>query len=147
MEANRTKNGDRALLVYLFDAQEVEETELETAVESTLVANKVEEVEKGATIRDELETAKTVEAFLTAKNWKRSVRVGAVKGTILASIYFAQQPPIDGEEEEAEPLNLAGVVCVELAERFPGLLVGASALVIKPAQRVFDFTLEKSAIV
>ena len=81
-------------------------------------------------------------------------------------MYFAEQPkpePLpaveleeeeDGEEDpepepepEPEPLNLPGVVCEELAERFPGLRVGASSFVIKPDQRVFDFLVEESAIV
>ena len=164
MEVRRTKNGDRALLVYLLDAQDVDESALESAIESTLEANEVGEVEKSATILDALETAKTVETVLTAENWRRSVRVGAVEGTILASLYFAEQPkpeplPVveieegdEGEEEpepepEPEPLNLPGVVCEELAERFPGLRVGASSFVIKQDQRVFDFLVEESAIV
>ena len=166
MEVKRTKNGDRALLVYLLDAQDVDESALESVIEFALEENEVVEVEKGATILDELETAKTVETVLTAEDWRRSVRVGAVEGTILASLYFAQQPkpePLpaveieeegeEGEEEESEPepepepLNLPGVVCKELAERFPGLRVGASSFVIKPDQRVFDFLIEESAIV
>ena len=162
MEVKRTKNGDRALLVYLLDAQGVDESALESAIESVLAENEVGEVEKGATILDELETAKTVETVLTAENWRRSVRVGAVEGTIIASLYFAEQPkplPVveleeeeeeEGEEEpelEPEPLNLPGVVCEELAERFPGLLVGASSFVIKQDQRAFDFIVEESAIV
>ena len=166
MEVKRTKNGDRALLVYLLDAQSVDESALESAIEFALAENEVGEVEKGAIILDELETAKTVETVLTAENWRRSVRVGAVEGTILASLYFAEQPkpeplPIveieeegeEGEEEESEsepepePLNLPGVVCEELAERFPGLRVGASSFVIKSDQHVFDFLVEESAIV
>lgn len=167
MEVKRTKNGDRALLVYLLDAQNVDESALESAIEFALAENEVGEVEKGATILDDLETAKTVEPVLTAENWKRSVRVGAVEGTILASLYFAEQPkpeplPVveveeeEGEEEpepeqepepEPEPLNLPGVVCEELADRFPGLQVGASSFVIKSDQRVFDFLVEESAIV
>ena len=158
MEVNRTKNGDRALLVYLLDAQDVDESALESAIEWTLAENWVGEVEKGATILDELETAKTVETVLTAENWRRSVRVGAVEGAILASLYFAEQPkplPVveleeeeeEEGEEEPEPLNLPGVVCEELAERFPGLLVGASSFVIKQDQRAFDFIVEESAIV
>lgn len=164
MEVKRTKNGDRALLVYLLDAQDVDESALESAIEFALAENEVEEVEKSATILDELETAKTVETVLTAENWRRSVRVGAVEGTILASLYFAEQPkpeplPVveleegeEGEEEpepepEPEPLNLPGVVCEELAKRFPGLRVGASSFVIKSDQRVFDFLVEESAIV
>ena len=164
MEVKRTKNGDRALLVYLLDAQGVDESALESAIEFALEENEVGEVEKGATILDELETAKTVEAVLTAESWRRSVRVGAVEGAILVSLYFAEQPkpeplPIveieeeeEGEEEpepepEPEPLNLPGVVCEELAERFPGLRVGASSFVIKSDQRVFDFLVEESAIV
>ena len=158
MEVKRTKNGDRALLVYLLDAQGVDESALESAIESVLAENEVGEVEKGATILDELETAKTVETVLTAENWRRSVRVGAVEGTIIASLYFAEQPkplPVveleeeeeEEGEEEPEPLNLPGVVCEELAERFPGLLVGASSFVIKQDQRAFDFIVEESAIV
>ena len=167
MEVKRTKNGDRALLVYLLDAQDVDESALESAIEFALAENEVGEVEKGATILDELETAKTVETVLTAENWRRSVRVGAVEGAILASLYFAEQPkpeplPVvelveEGEEDEEdsepepepepEPLNLPGVVCEELAERFPDLRVGASSFVIKPDQRVFDFLVEESAIV
>ena len=162
MEVKRTKNGDRALLVYLLDAQGVDESALESAIESALEENEVGEVEKGATILDDLETAKTVETVLTAGNWRRSVRVGAVEGAIIASLYFAEQPkpeplPVveleegeEGEEEpepEPEPLNLPGVVCEELAERFPGLRVGASSFVIKSDQHVFDFLVEESAIV
>ena len=164
MEVTRTKNGDRALLVYLLNAQGVDESALESAIEFALAENEVGEVEKGATILDDLKTAKTVETVLTSENWRRSVRVGAVEGTILASLYFAQQPkpeplPVveleegeEGEEEpepepEPEPFNLPGVVCEELAERFPGLLVGASSFVIKSDQRVFDFLVEESAIV
>ena len=162
MEVKRTKNGDRALLVYLLDAQGVDESALESAIESVLAENEVGEVEKGATILDELDMAKTVETVLTAENWRRSVRVGAVEGTIIASLYFAEQPkplPVveleeeeeeEGEEEpelEPELLNLPGVVCEELAERFPGLLVGASSFVIKQDQRAFDFIVEESAIV
>ena len=162
MEVRKTKNGDRALLVYLLDAQGVDESALESAIESVLAENEVGEVEKGATILDELDMAKTVETVLTAENWRRSVRVGAVEGTIIASLYFAEQPkplPVveleeeeeeEGEEEpelEPELLNLPGVVCEELAERFPGLLVGASSFVIKQDQRAFDFIVEESAIV
>lgn len=149
MEAKRTKNGDRALLVYLFDAQDVDEYALETAIESALAANEVGEVEKGATVRVELETAKTVESILTAENWRRSVRVGAVEGTLFASLYFAKQPQTDGDgdEEEPEPLNLSGVVCDALAERFPGLRVGSSAFVVRQDQRVFDLSHEESVIV
>ena len=164
MEVKRTKNGDRALLVYLVDAQGVDESALESAIEFALEENEVGEVEKGATILDELKTTKTVETVLSAENWRRSVRVGAVEGAILASLYFAEQPKPEllpaveveeeGEEEEdlepepePEPLNLPGVVCEELAERFPGLRVGASSFVIKPDQRVFDFIVEESAIV
>ena len=66
MEVKRTKNGDRALLVYLLDAQGVDESALESAIEFTLAENEIGEVEKGATILDELETAKTVETVLTA---------------------------------------------------------------------------------
>ena len=162
MEVKRTKNGDRALLVYLFDAQSVDESELETAIESTLEANEVGEVEKGATVRDELADAQKVEIVLAEEGVQRSICVGAVEGTILASLYFAQQPPLvelveeEGDEEEEqkpepepepEPLNLSGVVCAALAERFPGLLVGASSFVIKPSQRDFDFLVEESALV
>lgn len=149
MEARRTKNGDRALLVYLFDAQGVDESELEKSIESTLEANEVGEVEKGATIRDELADAQKVEILLAEEGLQRSIRVGSVKGTIIASLYFAQQPPlveVVGEEEkehDPEPLNLPGVVCAALAERFPGLTVGASAFVLKPDQRVFDFVVSE----
>ena len=143
MEVRRTKNGDRALLVYLIDAQGVDEAALETAIEWTLEENWVREGEKGATIRDELADAQTVEIILAEEGLQRSIRVGAVEGTLLASLYFAQQPPIvevvGEEEEETEPLNLPGVVCETLAERFPGLTVGASAFVLKSDQRVFDF--------
>lgn len=144
MEVRRTKNGDRALLVYLLDAQGVDETELETAIEWALSENYVGEVEKGATILDELANVQKVELILAEEGLQRSVRVGAVEGTILASLYFAQQPPIveiveEDEEEEPEPMNLPDVVCDDLARRFPGLLVGASSFVIKQDQRVFDF--------
>ena len=149
MEARRTKNGDRALLVYLLDAQGVDESALESAIETVLEENEVGEVEKGATIRDELTDAQRVEIILAEEGLQRSIRVGAVEGTLLASLYFAQQPPIvevvgeeeeeEEEGEEPEPLNLPGVVCATLAERFPGLTVGASAFVLKPDQRVFDF--------
>lgn len=162
MEVTRTKNGDRALLVYLLDAQGVDESALESAIEFALAEREVGEVEKGATILDDLETVETVETVLAAEDWRRSVRVGAVEGTILASLYFAEQPKpeplpaVEVEEEEddeedpepePEPLNLPGVVCEELAERFPGLRVGASSFVIKSDQRVFDFIVEESAIV
>ena len=52
MEVTRTKNGDRALLVYLLDAQDVDESALESALESTLETTDVGEVEKGATSLD-----------------------------------------------------------------------------------------------
>lgn len=153
MEVRKTKNGDRALLVYLLDAQDVDESSLESAIEWTLAENWVGEVEKGATILDELADAQKVEIILAEEGLQRSIRVGAVEGTLFASLYFAQQPPIvevvgeeEEEEPEPEPLNLPGVVCEELAERFPGLRVGASAFVIKQDQHVFDFVIQKTAI-
>lgn len=152
MEVKRTKNGDRALLVYLLDAQDVDESALESAIEWTLEENWVGDVEKGATIRDELADAQKVEILLAEEGLQRSIRVGAVEGTLLASLFFAQQPPLvevvgEEEEEEPEPLNLPGVVCATLAERFPGATFGASAFVLLPDQRAFDFVVEESAIV
>lgn len=92
MKVTKTKGGDRALLVYLFDADGIDAAALETAVETALNAAGVDKVEMGAAIGDTVGYKRTVEAVLTCGEWSRSIRVGACSGLFLSTLYFCEQP-------------------------------------------------------
>ena len=176
MKVTKTKGGDRALLVYLLDADGVDVPALETAVETALNDAGVNKVEKGASIADTVGYKRTVETVLTCGEWSRSIRVGACSGLFLSTLYFCEQPqppapPIppetdddtaiddgtvdddpeiiddDGDvEPEPEPLNITEVICEKLRETFTGAAFGASAFVIKPLQNEFDYLIEVAAL-
>ena len=92
MKVTKTKGGDRALLVYLLDADEVDVAALETAVETALNDAGVDKVEKGASIADTVGYKRTVETVLTCGEWSRSIRVGACSGLFLSTLFFCEQP-------------------------------------------------------
>ena len=92
MKVTKTKGGDRALLVYLFDADGIDAAALETAVETALNAAGVDKVEMGAAIGDTVGYKRTVEAVLTCGEWSRSIRVGSCSGLFLSTLFFCEQP-------------------------------------------------------
>ena len=176
MKVTKTKGGDRAILVYLLDADGIDVATLETAVETALTNAGVDKVEMGAAIGDTVGYKRTVETVLTCGEWSRSIRVGACSGLFLSTLYFCEQPqppapPIppetdddtavddgtvdadpeiiddDGDvEPEPEPLNITEVICEKLRETFTGAAFGASAFVIKPLQNEFDYLIEVAAL-
>lgn len=175
MKVTKTKDGDRAILVYLLDADGIDVAALETAVETALTDAGVDKVEKGASIADTVGYKRTVETCLTAGEWLRSIRVGACSGLFLSTLYFCEQPqpPIPPEtdddtavddgtvdnpenidvidvggdiEPEPEPLNITEVICDKLRKTFAGAAFGASAFVIKPTQNEFDYLIEVAAL-
>ena len=92
MKVTKTKGGDRAILVYLLDADGIDVAALETAVETALTDAGVDKVEMGAAIGDTVGYKRTVETVLTAGEWSRSIRVGACSGLFLSTLYFCEQP-------------------------------------------------------
>lgn len=92
MKVTKTKGGDRALLVYLLDADGVDVAALETAVETALNDAGVDKVEKGASIADTVGYKRTVETVLTCGEWSRYIRVGACSGLVLSTLFFCEQP-------------------------------------------------------
>ena len=173
MKVTKTKGGDRAILVYLLDADGIDVSALETAVETALTDAGVDKVEMGAAIGDTVGYKRTVETVLTAGEWSRSIRVGACSGLFLSTLFFCEQPasPIPPEtdddtavddgtidddpeiiddggdvEPEPEPLNITEVICDKLSETFAGAAFGASAFVIKPTQNEFDYLIEVAAL-
>ena len=176
MKVTKTKDGDRAILVYLLDADGIDVAALETAVETALIDAGVDKVEMGAAIGDTVGYKRTVETCLTCGEWSRSIRVGACSGLFLSTLFFCEQPapPIPPEtdddttvddgtvdddpeiidviddggdvEPEPEPLNITEVICDKLRETFTGAAFGASAFVIKPTQNEFDYLIEVAAL-
>lgn len=92
MKVTKTKGGDRAILVYLLDADGIDAAALETAVETALTDAGVDKVEMGAAIGDTVGYKRTVETVLTCGEWSRSIRVGACSGLFLSTLYFCEQP-------------------------------------------------------
>lgn len=92
MKVTKTKGGDRALLVYLLDADGIDVAALETAVETALTDAGVDKVEMGAAIGDTVGYKRTVETVLTCGEWSRSIRVGACSGLFLSTLFFCEQP-------------------------------------------------------
>lgn len=92
MKVTKTKGGDRALLVYLLDADGIDVSALETAVETALINAGVDKVEMGAALGDTVGYKRTVETVLTCGEWSRSIRVGACSGLFLSTLYFCEQP-------------------------------------------------------
>jgi hypothetical protein len=92
MKVTKTKGGDRAILVYLLDADGIDVAALETAVETALTDAGVDKVEMGAAIGDTVGYKRTVETVLTCGEWSRSIRVGACSGLFLSTLYFCEQP-------------------------------------------------------
>ena len=176
MKVTKTKGGDRAILVYLLDADGIDVAALETAVETALTDAGVDKVEMGAAIGDTVGYKRTVETVLTCGEWSRSIRVGACSGLFLTTLYFCEQPQppapptkpetdddtavddgtVDDDPEfidvggdvepEPEPLNITEVICAKLRETFTGAAFGASAFVIKPTQNEFDYLIEVAAL-
>ena len=173
MKVTKTKGGDRAILVYLLDADGIDVSALETAVETALTDAGVDKVEMGAAIGDTVGYKRTVETVLTAGEWSRSIRVGACSGLFLSTLFFCEQPApptppetdddtavddgtIDDDPEiiddggdvepEPEPLNITEVICDKLRETFAGAAFGASAFVIKPTQNEFDYSIEVATL-
>ena len=176
MKVTKTKGGDRAILVYLLDADGIDVAALETAVETALTDAGVDKVEMGAAIGDTVGYKRTVETVLTCGEWSRSIRVGACSGLFLTTLYFCEQPQppapptkpetdddtavddgtVDDDPEfiddggdvepEPEPLNITEVICDKLRETFTGAAFGASAFVINPTQNEFDYLIEVAAL-
>lgn len=103
MKVTKTKGGDRAILVYLLDADGVDVNALETAVETALNDAGVDKVEKGASIADTVGYKRTVETCLTAGEWSRSIRVGACSGLFLTTLCFCEQPAPPAPPTPPEP--------------------------------------------
>lgn len=92
MKVTKTKGGDRAILVYLLDADGIDVGALETAVETALTDAGVDKIEMGAALGDTVGYKRTVETVLTCGEWSRSIRVGACSGLFLSTLYFCEQP-------------------------------------------------------
>lgn len=176
MKVTKTKGGDRAILVYLLDADGIDVGALETAVETALTDAGVDKVEMGAALGDTVGYKRTVETVLTCGEWSRSIRVGACSGLFLSTLFFCEQPAppapptppetdddtavddgtVDDDPEiiddggdvepEPEPLNITEVICDKLCETFTGAAFGASAFVIRPTQNEFDYLIEVAAL-
>lgn len=103
MKVTKTKGGDRAILVYLLDADGIDVAALETAVETALTDAGVDKVEMGAAIGDTVGYKRTVETCLTCGEWSRSIRVGACSGLFLTTLYFCEQPQPPAPSIPSEP--------------------------------------------
>jgi len=103
MKVTKTKGGDRAILVYLLDADGIDAAALETAVETALTDAGVDKIELGAAIGDTVGYKRTVETVLTCGEWSRSIRVGACSGLFLSTLYFCEQPQPPAPPTPPEP--------------------------------------------
>lgn len=92
MQVTKAKNGNRALLVYLFNATGAEPSDLNQAIEAALGSLEVGEIELGGALHTAVADDSRVETSIESGGWKNGIRIGAASGDVLTSLYFYSAP-------------------------------------------------------
>ena len=148
MEINRTKNGDRALLVYFASDMRRGDDDIRPIIETALNAENIAAVEFGGALEIDTAPGCLIEPRLRYDGRFRSLAIASkAPAAVWAGVYFytAPQPPapVDDNDDEPQPLNVPALVCDALDAAFSGARTCATALVLAENQTAFDFEINK----
>lgn len=149
MEVRRTKNGDRALLVYFASDARRGDDDIRPIIETALASENIAAVEFGGALETETAPGFLIEPRLRYDGRFRSLAVASkAPGNVWAGVYFyaAPQPPapVEDSEDEPQPLNVPALVCDALDAAFDDAQTCATALVLTENQTAFEFEIYKA---
>lgn len=150
MEIKRTKNSDRALLVYLASDARRGDDDIKPIIETALNAENIAAVEFGGALETETAPGILIEPRLRYDGRFRSLAIASkAPAAVWAGVYFyrAPQPPatVEDSDDEPQPLNVPALVCDALDAAFDDAQTCATALVLAENQTTFKFEINKAA--
>ena len=148
MEIKRTKNSDRALLVYLASDARRGDDDIKPIIETALNAENIAAVEFGGAMETETAPGILIEPRLRYDGRFRSLAIASkAPAAVWAGVYFyaAPQPPatVEDSDDEPQPLNIPALVCDALDAAFSDAKTCATALVLAENQTAFEFEINK----